>query len=129
MSNKSSNSNTYSIISMVLGGLAFLFLPPFLGGAGVILAVIGKQKNEKLWAIGLTVSIVGAVVGMIFGVAVAGMSKEVTEGISFGIKSYAVTNFLKTNKISPDIKLTSFSMNDEKVNQLLEESTVYIFCE
>ena len=57
------------------------------------------------------------------------MSKEVTEGISFGIKSSAVTNFLKTNKISPDIKLTSFSMNDEKVNQLLEESTVYIFCE
>ena len=70
MSNKNSNSNTFSIISMVLGGLAFLFFPPFLGGAGVILAVIGKQKNEKLWAIGLTVSIVGGVVGMIFGAAV-----------------------------------------------------------
>ena len=67
--------------------------------------------------------------GQLVAVAVAGMSKEVTEGISFGIKSFSVTNFLKTNKISPDIKLTSFSMNDEKVNQLLEESTVYIFCE
>ena len=67
--------------------------------------------------------------GQLVAVAVAGMSKEVTEGISFGIKSSAVTNFLKLNKISPDIKLTSFSMNDEKVNQLLEESTVYIFCE
>ena len=67
--------------------------------------------------------------GQLVAVAVAGMSKEVTEGISFGIKSSAVTNFLKSNKISPDIKLTSFSMNDEKVNQLLEESTVYIFCE
>ena len=67
--------------------------------------------------------------GQLVAVAVAGMSKDVTEGISFGIKSSAVTNFLKTNKISPDIKLTSFSMNDEKVNQLLEESTVYIFCE
>ncbi len=67
--------------------------------------------------------------GQLVAVAVAGMSKEVTEGLSFGIKSSAVTNFLKTNKISPDIKLTSFSMNDEKVNQLLEESTVYIFCE
>ena len=70
MSNKNSNSNTYSIIAIVLGGLAFLIFPPFLGGAGVILAVIGKQKNEKLWTIGLTVSIVGGVVGMIFGVAV-----------------------------------------------------------
>tara|TARA_B100001175_G_scaffold250076_1_gene217222 strand:+ start:487 stop:705 length:219 start_codon:yes stop_codon:yes gene_type:complete len=68
---KKSESNTYSIIAIVLGGLAFLFFPPFLGGAGVILAVIGKSKNEKMWAIGLTVSIVGAVVGMILGVAFA----------------------------------------------------------
>jgi len=67
--------------------------------------------------------------GQLIAVAVAGMSKEVTEGISFGIKSSAVTNFLKTNKINPEISLTSFSMNEEKVNQLLEESTVYIFCE
>ena len=40
--------NTFSIIAIVLGGLAFLFFPPFLGGAGVIVAVIGKTKNEKL---------------------------------------------------------------------------------
>ena len=51
----------------MLGGIAFLFFPPFLGGAGIILAVIGKSKNEKMWAIGLTVSIVGTVVGMIIG--------------------------------------------------------------
>ena len=67
MGKKNSNSNTYSIIAIVLGGLAFLFFPPFLGGAGVILAVIGKSKNERLWVIGLTVSNVGGVVGMIFG--------------------------------------------------------------
>lgn len=65
------SENTYSIIAIVLGGLAFLFFPPFLGGAGVILAVIGKSKNEKLWSIGLTVSIVGGVVGMIFGAMMA----------------------------------------------------------
>ena len=67
--------------------------------------------------------------GQLVAVAVAGMSKEVTEGISFGIKSSAVTNFLKTNKIKSEINRSSFSMNDEKVNQLLEESTVYISCE
>ena len=70
MSNKNSDSNTFSIISIVLGAIALLFFPPFLGGAGVILAVIGKQKNEKLWVVGLTVSLVGGVVGMIFGMAV-----------------------------------------------------------
>ena len=67
--------------------------------------------------------------GQLVAVAVAGMSKEVTEGISFGIKYSAVENFLKSNKISPNIGLTSFSMNKDKVNKLLEESTVYIFCE
>ena len=65
-------SNTFSIISMILGGIAFLLLPPFLGGAGAILAIIAKTKNEKLWAIGFTVSIVGAVVGFLLGMAVAG---------------------------------------------------------
>ena len=65
-------NNTFSIMSMILGGIAFLLLPPFLGGAGVILAIIAKTKNEKLWAIGFTVSIVGAVVGFILGMAVAG---------------------------------------------------------
>src|SRR6056300_739605 len=68
---KKNESNTFSIIAIVLGGLAFLFFPPFLGGAGVILAVIGKTKNEKMWGIGLAVSIVGAVVGMIFGASMA----------------------------------------------------------
>lgn len=68
---KKSEKNTYSIIAIVLGGIAFLLLPPFLGGAGVILAIIGKSKNEKLWSIGLTVSIVGGVVGMIFGAMMA----------------------------------------------------------
>lgn len=68
---KKNESNTFSIISIVLGGLAFILLPPFLGGAGAILAVIGKTKNEKMWGIGLAVSIVGAVVGMIFGASIA----------------------------------------------------------
>ena len=68
---KKSEKNTYSIIAIVLGGIAFLLLPPFLGGAGVILAIIGKSKNEKLWSIGLTVSIVGGVVGMILGAKMA----------------------------------------------------------
>ena len=68
---KKNESNTFSIISIVLGGLAFILFPPFLGGAGVVLAIIGKTKNEKMWGIGLAVSIVGAVVGMIFGASIA----------------------------------------------------------
>ena len=66
--------------------------------------------------------------GQLVAVAVAGMSKEVTEGISFGIKYSAAANFLKSNKINPNIELMSFSMDDDKLNNLLEESTVYTFC-
>ena len=72
MKNEKSQRDTYSIAAMILGGVALLFFPPFVGGAGVICAIIAKTKNEKLWAIGLTVSIVGAVVGFILGMAVAG---------------------------------------------------------
>ncbi len=65
-----SQSNTFSIMSMVFGGLAFILFPIFLGGAGIILAIIAKTKNEKSWAIGLTVNIVGIVLGTILGMLV-----------------------------------------------------------
>ena len=67
--------------------------------------------------------------GKLVAIAVAGMSKDVTEGINFGIKASAAANFLKSNKISPSAGYMSFSMNDDKLVKLLEESTVYTFCE
>ncbi len=66
--------------------------------------------------------------GQLTAIAVAGMSKDVTEGINFGIKSSAAANFLKSNKISPSTGYMNFSMNDDKLVRLLEESTVYTFC-
>ena len=66
--------------------------------------------------------------GQLTAIAVAGMSKDVTEGINFGIKSSAAANFLKSNKISPSKGYMNFSMNDDKLVRLLEESTVYTFC-
>ena len=66
--------------------------------------------------------------GHLTAIAVAGMGKDVTEGINFGIKSSAAANFLKSNKISPSIGYMNFSMNDDKLVRLLEGSTVYTFC-
>jgi uncharacterized membrane protein len=65
-----SSSSTFSIIAIVLGGLAFLFLPIFLGPASIILAVIAKSKQEKLATVALAVSILGTVVGLILGVII-----------------------------------------------------------
>ena len=66
--------------------------------------------------------------GQLVAIAVAGMSKDVTEGLNFGIKSSAAANFLKSNKISPSAGYMSFSMDDDKLVKLLEKSTVYTFC-
>jgi hypothetical protein len=62
-----SESNTFSFMSMILGGIAFILFPPLFGGVGIILAVFAKTKNEKLWSIGLTMSIVGTVIGGFYG--------------------------------------------------------------
>ena len=66
--------------------------------------------------------------GQLVAIAVSGMAKDITEGLNFGIKSSAAANFLKSNKISPSTGYMSFSTSDDKLVKLLEESTVYTFC-
>ena len=67
--------------------------------------------------------------GQLVAIAVSGMAKDMTEGLNFGIKASAVANFLKSNKISPSVGYMNFSMGEDKLVKLLEESTVYTFCE
>ena len=66
--------------------------------------------------------------GQLVAIAVSGMAKDVTEGLNFGIKASAAANFLKSNKISPSTGYMSFSTGGDKLVKLLEESTVYTFC-
>jgi hypothetical protein len=73
MMSEQSSSNTFSILAMVLGGLALLVLPIVFGPAAIILGVIALTKKEKLAPVGLTVGILGLVVGMIIG-ALVGMA-------------------------------------------------------
>ena len=67
--------------------------------------------------------------GELVAIAVSGMSKEITEGLNFGIKVSAVKNFLSSNKIKASSSFMSLGMNDDKLVDLLEKSTVYTFCE
>ena len=64
--------------------------------------------------------------GQLVAIAVSGMTN--TEGLNFGIKTSAASNFLKSNKINPSADYMSFSTSDDKLVKLLEESTVYTFC-
>ena len=66
--------------------------------------------------------------GELVAIAVAGMSKKLTESINFGIKADAARTFLKTNKVSPSISRFSFSNDSDKLLKILEDSTVYTYC-
>jgi hypothetical protein len=60
----------YSTWGFVLGGIAFVLLPPIIGGAGVVCSIIGMTKKERLAPWALAVSIAGIVVGVAIGVVV-----------------------------------------------------------
>lgn len=68
--NENSSSNTFSIIAIVLGAISFLLLPIIFGPASIVLAVIAKNKKEKLSTVALIISIVGTVVGVVLGAIV-----------------------------------------------------------
>ena len=64
-------SNTFSILAIVLGAIAFLIFPILLGPAAIILGVVGLVKKERLAPIGLTIGILGTIVGMVLGAIIA----------------------------------------------------------
>jgi hypothetical protein len=66
--------------------------------------------------------------GELVGIAVSGMDKGLTEGINFAIKSEAVKTFLTANKIKPSSSFYSRELKNDKLLTILEEATIYIFC-
>ena len=67
--------------------------------------------------------------GELVAVAVSGLAKDLSEGINFGIKASSVKNFLDVNKAKYSTSsLMKFSMSNKKLSDILEESTVYTFC-
>jgi hypothetical protein len=72
MTNTNENK-TFSILGIVFGGVALIFLPIILGPVGIILSVVGKTKGEKLANIALTVSILGTLVGLFLGAVVGAL--------------------------------------------------------
>jgi hypothetical protein len=54
---------------MVLGGVAVLFYPIFIGIAAIVLAAIAKSKNEPQSNLALGISIGGTAIGFFLGYA------------------------------------------------------------
>ena len=67
--------------------------------------------------------------GDLIAIAVSGLAKDQTEGINFGIKSSAAETFLKANNISPKKSMYSGIKENDKLLEILEEGTVYTYCD
>ena len=66
--------------------------------------------------------------GDLVAIAVSGLAKDQTEGINFGIKSSAAETFLKANNINPKKSMYSGIKENDKLLEILEEGTVYTYC-
>ena len=64
--------------------------------------------------------------GKLVAVAVAGLRKDVTEAVNFGIKAGSVKNFLESNQIN--ISTFSKSYSRGEIAGLLEKTVLYTFC-
>jgi S1-C subfamily serine protease len=67
--------------------------------------------------------------GELAAVAVAGLSKDKTEAVNFGIKASSVKNFLQSNQIDLTLVKQKFNFGNDDLAELLESSTLYTFCE
>jgi len=67
--------------------------------------------------------------GELIAIAVSGLAKDQTEGINFGIKSSAAELFLKSNKVTPKKATYSGIKDNDKLREILEQGTVYTYCD
>ena len=66
--------------------------------------------------------------GELVAVAVSGLDKDVTESINFGIKAGSLKNFLDSNQINTSLLAKNFSFGNVDLSSILENATVYTFC-
>lgn len=67
--------------------------------------------------------------GEVVGIAVSKLDPSVSEGTNFAIKASSVKNFLVANSLNPKTSLMSFGKSRSSLLKLLEETTVFTYCE
>jgi hypothetical protein len=65
-----STKNTLSIIAIVCGVVAILFLPIILGPVGIVLAIFAMRNGERLSKVAMGVAIGGMLLGLILAFAI-----------------------------------------------------------
>lgn len=69
-SQSTSTSNLFSILAMVFGAVAVLFVPIVFGIAAIVLAAVAISKKERLAKIAMIVAVLGTVAGFVLGAVV-----------------------------------------------------------
>jgi len=64
--------------------------------------------------------------GELVAVAVAGLRKDISEAVNFGIKAGSVRNFLESNQINVSTSAKKYGSNN--IADLLEKTVLYTFC-
>ena len=65
-----STSNLFSILAIVFGVVAVIFLPIVFGIAAIVLAAVALSKNEPLAKIAMVVAVLGTILGFALGALV-----------------------------------------------------------
>ena len=65
--------------------------------------------------------------GNVLGMAVSGLNKSATESINYAIKGILLKSFLLSNQINLNYNLQN--LNRDEIADILEKTTLYIFCE
>jgi S1-C subfamily serine protease len=66
--------------------------------------------------------------GELVAVAVAGLRKDITEAVNFGIKAASVKNFLESNQMYISLVAKKYNLKSEELSLILENATIYTFC-
>ena len=66
--------------------------------------------------------------GELVAVAVAGLRKDITEAVNFGIKAASVKNFLESNQMHISLVAKKYNLKSEELSLILENATIYTFC-
>jgi membrane protein DedA with SNARE-associated domain len=67
---RTSTSSLFSILAIVFGAVAVLFVPIVFGIAAIVLAGVAISKKERLAKVAMAVAVVGTIAGFILGAIV-----------------------------------------------------------